>query len=283
MEILKTTPLLADIAFGEGPRWRDGRLYFSDMHSQRVLAVDLEGHCEEICTVPNDPSGLGWLPDGRMLVVSMQDRRLLCLEEDGSLREVADLSEHATFHCNDMVVDAQGRAYVGNFGWDLHGGGQPRGANLVLVMPNGQTRVVAEDLGFPNGAVITEDGGTLIIGETMAQRLTAFDIEEDGSLSNGREWAKSPGVLPDGICLDREGGIWVASPNSHACFRLVEGGEITHKVEIETEAFACMLGGPQRRHLFICTAGASEPEACRQKRDGRIEWVEVDVAGAGLP
>ena len=283
MQTLKTQTLLGDIAFGEGPRWRDGRLYFSDMHSQRVLAVDMEGRTEVICVVPQDPSGLGWLPDGRMLVVSMRDRRLLCLEEDGSLREVADLSEHATFHCNDMVVDKVGRAYVGNFGWDLHGEAEPRGANLVLVMPNGETRVVASDLGFPNGAILTEDGGTLILAETMAQRLSAFDVEEDGSLSARRDWALCPGILPDGICLDAEGGVWVASPTRQACFRMIEGGEVTHTVEVETDAFACMLGGPARRHLLICTAGASEPEPCKANRDGRIEYVEVEVPGAGLP
>lgn len=283
MQTLGTETLIGDIAFGEGPRWRDDRLYFSDMHSQRVLAVDLQGRSEEICVVPNDPSGLGWLPDGRLLVVSMQDRKLLRLEEDGTLSEAGDLSEHATFHCNDMVVDHQGRAYVGNFGWDLHGGGKPCDANLVLVTPDGKARVVASDLGFPNGAVITEDNGTLIVAETMAQRLSAFDIEEDGSLSNRREWAACPGVLPDGICLDAEGAIWVASPTRNACFRMLEGGEITHQVEVQTDAFACMLGGPERRHLLICSAGASEPEACKANRDGRIEYVEVEVPGAGLP
>ena len=283
MQTLTTRSLMDDIAFGEGPRWRDGRLFFSDMHSAKVLAVDLEGRQEEICTVPQAPSGLGWLPDGRMLVVSMTDRRVLRLETDGQLSELADLSELAGFHCNDMVVDARGRAYVGNFGWDLHGGGERREAELILVEPDGSARVVADGLRFPNGCVITPDGGTLIVGETMGQRLTAFTQEADGSLSERREWAKTPDILPDGICLDADGAIWVASPVSHGCFRVLEGGEITHKVEVETEAFACMLGGPQRRHLFVCTAGSSEPEACAKNRDGRIEVVEVEVPGAGLP
>ena len=283
MQTLTTRSLMDDIAFGEGPRWRDGRLFFSDMHSAKVLAVDLEGRQEEICTVPQAPSGLGWLPDGRMLVVSMTDRRVLRLEADGQLSELADLSELAGFHCNDMVVDARGRAYVGNFGWDLHGGGERREAELILVEPDGSARVVADGLRFPNGCVITPDGGTLIVGETMGQRLTAFTLEADGSLSERREWAKTPDILPDGICLDADGAIWVASPVSHGCFRVLEGGEITHKVEVETEAFACMLGGPQRRHLFVCTAGSSEPEACAKNRDGRIEVVEVEVPGAGLP
>jgi len=283
MQTLSPYLLIDDLAFAEGPRWSDARLYFSDMHSGKVFAADLEGRSEVICAVPNAPSGLGWLPDGRMLVVSMTDRRLLCLEADGELREVADLSPWASYHCNDMVVDPKGRAYVGNFGWDLHGGGEPQPADLVLVTPDGEARVVAKDLEFPNGCVITPDGATLIVGETMGKRLTAFDIASDGSLSGRREWARTPGILPDGICLDAEGAIWVASPVSQGCFRILEGGEITHKVEVETEAFACMLGGPERKHLFVCTAGSSEPAACAKNRDGRIEVVEVEVPGVGLP
>ena len=283
MQTLTPRPILDDVAFGEGPRWRDGRLYFSDMHSQRVFTVDLDGKREEVCFVPADPSGLGWLPDGRMLVVSMQDRRLLRLEPDGELTEVADLSSLASFHCNDMVVDARGRAYVGNFGWDLHGGGAPTNAELILVTPDGEARVVADDLEFPNGTVITDDGRTLIVGETMGRRLTVFDVADDGSLTNRRVWAQMEKVLPDGIALDAEGGIWVASPISHGCFRVLEGGEITHKVEVEKQAFACMLGGPERKHLLVCTAGSSDPAVCKAERDGRIEVVEVDVPGAGLP
>jgi sugar lactone lactonase YvrE len=283
METLKTRPVLDDLAFGEGPRWRDGRLYFSDMHSQQVLAVDLDGRREEIVRVDADPSGLGWLPDGRMLVVSMQDRRVLRRESDGTLVEHADLSGLATFHCNDMVVDRRGNAYVGNFGWDLHAGGTPKTAVLVLVTTDGAARVVADGLEFPNGCVITEDGGTLIVGETMGQRLTAFDIQPDGGLENRRTWAQLEGILPDGIALDAAGGIWVASPISHGCFRIQEGGTLTHKVEVDTQAFACMLGGPERRHLLVCTAGSSDPDVCKKARDGRIEVTEVDVPGTGLP
>jgi sugar lactone lactonase YvrE len=283
METLRSERLLGGLAFAEGPRWHVDRLWFSDMHRQEVVAVDLEGERETIVTVPNDPSGLGWTADGQLLVVSMRDRRLLRLEPDGSLAQVADLSGLATFHCNDMVVDAKGRAYVGNFGWDLHGGGTPRGAALVLVTPDGRVRTVAEDLEFPNGTVITDDGGTLIVGETMGRRLTAFDVEPDGSLSRRRTFAQLETVLPDGICLDAEGGIWVASPISHGCFRVLEGGEITHKIEVERQAFACMLGGPERRHLFVCTAGSSVPQECASNLDGCIEIVGVDVPGAGLP
>jgi sugar lactone lactonase YvrE len=283
MQTLTTRTLLGDVAFGEGPRWHDGRLFFSDMHAQRVMAVGPGGVAEEICRVPADPSGLGWLPDGRLLVVSMRDRRLLRLEPDGALVEVADLSSLASYHCNDMVVDRQGRAYVGNFGWDLHGGGSPRSAELILVTPEGEARVVADDLAFPNGTVITDDGRTLIVAESMGQRLTAFDVAPDGSLSGRRVWAALEGIVPDGIALDAEGAIWVASPVSHGCFRVREGGEATHRVEVATQAFACMLGGPERRDLFVCTAGSSRPDECAARRDGRIETVRVDVPGAGRP
>ncbi len=273
--------LIDGLRFPEGPRWRDGRLWFSDMHDQQVLAADLDGRTEIIASVAHDPSGLGWLPDGRLLVVSMRDRKLLRLDPEG-LVEVADLSAVVPFHCNDMVVDARGRAYVGNFGFDLHGSGQPTATNLVLVEPDGRTRVVAEDLRFPNGTVITPDGRTLIIGETFGACLTAFDVADDGSLSGRREWARMEKAVPDGICLDAEGAIWVASPVSGAVLRLREGGEVTQRIEVEHQAFACMLGGAERRTLFLCTAANSDPKETGD-RTGRIERVEVEVPGAGLP
>jgi len=278
----KPEVLLSDLAFGEGPRWRDGRLWFSDMHRERVQAVDLDGKCETIVEVPGRPSGLGWLPDGRLEIVSMVDRRLLRLEA-GVLTEVADLSSLATWHCNDMVVDARGRAYVGNFGWDIETSSDPVGASLILVTPEGDTRVVADDLIFPNGTVITPDGKTLILGESFAARLSAFDIGDDGNLSNRRVWAQLTGSVPDGICLDEEGAVWVACPISAQVLRVLEGGRVTDRIPVETQAFACMLGGPQRRHLFICTAKSSDPAECRREHSGRIEVVEVPVAGAGLP
>lgn len=282
MEIPSPSTLLAGLAFPEGPRWHDDRLWFSDMHQHRVFAVDLDGNTETICEVPNRPSGLGWLPSGELLVVSMTDRRLLRL--DGSqLVEVADLSMLASSDCNDLVVDSRGRAYVGNFGYDLHAGAPRRPAELVLVELDGSARVVADDLSFPNGAVITPDGATLIVGETMAARLTAFDIESDGSLSNRRVWAATGDAVPDGICLDAEGGIWLASPRGSEVVRVLEGGRVTDRIAVETQAFACMLGGPGRRHLFICTAASSDPEASQRTLGGRIEVTEVAIAGAGLP
>jgi sugar lactone lactonase YvrE len=274
--------VLDGLYFPEGPRWHEGKLWFSDMHGHRVMTVGLDGAAQTVVNVPAAPSGLGWLPDGRLLVVSMEDRRLLRLDPSG-LTEVADLSRLATFHCNDMVVDAQGRAYVGNFGFDLHAGAEPAPAAIVLVLPNGEARVAAADLMFPNGTVITSDGRTLIVGESFGPRLTAFDVEPDGSLSNRRVWAALASAVPDGMCLDAEDAIWVASPISAEVLRVREGGAITHRVSVSTQAFACMLGGPQRRHLFICTASSGDPAVCREKRDGRIEVVEVEVPGAGLP
>jgi len=273
--------LLDGLRFPESPRWHEGALWFSDMHARQVMKLDLDGRAELVVEVPNDPSGLGWLPDGRLLVVSMQDRRLLRLDPDG-LHAVADLSACTSFHCNDMVVDDQGRAYVGNFGFDLHGGGTPTETNLALVRPGGEIEVVARQLLFPNGTVITPDGGTLIVGESFGARLTAFDIAPDGTLSNRRIWAQLEKAVPDGICLDAEGGIWLASPVSAEVLRVREGGEVTDRVSVETQAFACMLGGPERRTLFICTAADSDP-AKTDSRSGRIESVEVEVPGAGLP
>ena len=277
-----TSVLLDGLAFPEGPRWRDGKLWFSDMHGDRVMTVDLEGRSETVVEVPGRPSGLGWLPDGRLLVVSMVDRRLLRLDP-GGLTQVADLSALASFHCNDMVADVHGRAYVGNFGYDVHGGAPVKNAALVLVAPGGEARVVADDLRFPNGTVITPDGRTLVVGETLGQRLTAFDIEDDGSLGGRRVWAQLERALPDGICLDAEGGIWVATVVGGEVLRVLEGGEVTHRLPVATQAFACMLGGPERRTLFVCTAEASEPEKARANPTGRIEIAEVEVPGAGLP
>lgn len=278
-----TTEVLLDgLMFPEGPRWREDRLWFSDMHAHLVLTVDLNGHVETVVEVPNRPSGLGWLPDGRLLVVSMTDRRLLRLDPEG-LIEVADLGDLASNYCNDMVVDRQGRAYIGNFGLALDEGASRASAEIVMVTPEGEARVVADEMAFPNGTVITPDGQTLIVGESSGARLTAFDIQTDGSLTNRRVWASLEGAVPDGICLDAEGAIWVASPVSAEVLRVREGGEVAVRVKVATQAYACMLGGPERRTLFVLTAKSSTPEEVQTQKAGRIETVEVEVPGAGLP
>lgn len=271
------------LRFGEGPRWHEGRLWFSDMHDRIVWAMTPEGEMEQICRVDAEPSGLGWLPDGRLLVVSMQDRRLLRQEPDGTLVEHADLSRLASFYCNDMVVDDLGRAWVGNFGFGLHAKAEFQAAELIRVDPDGKAQVVATDMGFPNGTVITPDGQTLIVAESFAGCLTAFDIARDGTLQNRRIWARLPeGEVPDGICLDAEGAIWVASPSGNACLRLREGGEVAQRIELDRGAFACMLGDADRRTLYICSALDSDP-ARSHSRSGRIERLRVNIPAAGLP
>jgi len=279
---IETKVLAEGLAFGEGPRWRDGKLWLSDMHNHVVLTVDERGHKETIVDVPNQPSGLGWLPDGRLLVVSMTDRKLMRLDP-GGLEEVADLSDLATFHCNDMVVDALGRAYVGNFGADISAGAPGKTAVLALVTPAGRTRVVADELAFPNGAVITPDGRTLIIAETFAMRLTAFQIAADGSLGDRRVFAQVDGMTPDGICLDAEGAIWATSPLSGEVLRVHDGGRVSERFKPSRSPYACMLGGDDRRTLFVLTADGHEPEACRDSQSGLVEFTGVAVPGAGLP
>jgi len=279
----KPRVVLDGLRFPEGPRWHEGRLWFSDMHDGRVWTIDDAGRAACVISLDGDePSGLGWLPDGRLLVVAMHARKLLRREADGRLVEHADLSGIADFHANDMVVDAQGRAYVGNFGFDLHGRAPHRSTQLALVHPDGRAEVAATDLLFPNGTVITPDGRTLILGESFAAQLTAFDVDGEGRLSNRRVWAKLERAIPDGICLDAEGCVWVASPVSHAVLRVREGGAVVEKVEVERQAFACMLGGADRRTLYVCTAATPDP-AESGARTGRIESVEVAAPGVGWP
>jgi sugar lactone lactonase YvrE len=282
IEALTTTVLAGGLAFGEGPRWHDRKLWVSDMHANRVVTVDADGKVERVVRVAGRPSGLGWLPDDRMLIVSMSDKKLL--RYDGrSIETHADLSEHAPNEINDLVVDATGRAYVSQFGFDFWNGGEFAKTAIVMVEPEGRARVAAEDLAFPNGMVITPDGRTLVVAESFAARLTAFDVATDGTLGNRRVFAKLEGAVPDGICLDAEGCVWVASPVSNECLRVREGGEVAARVKTETQSIACMLGGSDRRTLYVLTAETTEPDESVKKRSARVETVKVDVPGAGLP
>jgi sugar lactone lactonase YvrE len=279
-----TTVILDGLMFPEGPRWHDGRLWFSDQHAKRVVAMSVDGTAETIVDVPEQPSGLGWLPDGRMLVVSMIDRKVMRLDDDGSLVVHADLSALAPGACNDMVVDAQGRAYVGNFGFDMYAGDAPQRTGLIAVEPDGRAHVVADGLGFPNGTVITPDGSTLLVGESMASRISAFDIAADGTLTNQRVWATIEGATVDGMCLDAEDAIWAACPFTGRVMRIREGGEIVDEVKgTHPGSFACMLGGDDRLTLYVCTAPTHVPDEARVAQGGRIEAVPVDVPGAGWP
>src|SRR5262245_53821431 len=275
--------LLDGLAFGEGPRWHEGRLWLSDMHAHVVLAVDLDGKREDVLEVAEKPSGLGWLPDGRLLVVSMHDRRLLRRERDGRVVTHADLSGFTPTPCNDMVVDARGRAFIGNFGFDFEHGEQPKTTCLVRVDPDGRAVVAAEEMRFPNGSVITPDGRTLIVGESFGACLTAFTIGADGALSGRREGATLQGAVPGGICLDAENAVWVASPVSNEVVRVREGGKVAERIPVGRRAIACMLGGPDRRTLFVLTSDGISAEECVAKRSARVELTRVEVPGAGFP
>ena len=268
----------SDIAFGEGPRWHEGCLWWSDMHGHAVCRL-VHGKTETICAVPTKPSGLGWLPDGRMLVVSMTDKRVLRMEADGSLVTHADLSDLAPRRCNDMVVDASGGAYVGNFGFELDDVEEPCPTVLIRVDADGSARVVADKLWFPNGMVILADGRTLVVAETWAARLTAYSIADDGSLSDRRIWAKlDKAVYPDGICLDSESAIWAASPSTKEVLRVREGGEVVDRLATVRPAFACALNGRDGKTLYVCTADSHDPERQRQERNGRIEAFSITAA-----
>jgi sugar lactone lactonase YvrE len=278
----RPTLIAEGLAFAEAPRWHNGKLWFSDFYTHKVISIDQSGKHSTVAEVPGQPSGLGWLPDGRLLVVSMTDRRLLRQDGD-TLTEVADLSALAPFHCNDMVVDKQGRAYIGNFGFDLVGRAPVKPTVLLLVTPEGQVRVAADDLLFPNGCVITPDEQTLIVAETFGKRLTAFTISDDGSLTGRRVWADLGDASPDGICLDAEGAVWVASPTTSEFIRVREGGEVTDRVASDIPAIACALGGADRRTLYMVGGKVSKPEKSLAERIGRITAIQVAVPGAGLP
>ncbi len=281
-QILRGLGVLADgLMFPEAPRWRDGRLWFTDQHARQILAANLDGRIEVIAETEDLPGGLGWLPDGSLIVVFMTARKIMRLTDAG-LEPYADLFRLASFHCNDMLVDARGRAYVGNFGYDLHGGADVSPAELILVDEHRQARVVADELVFPNGMAITPDAKTLIVAETFASRLTAFDIAPDGTLSGRRTWAGLGAACPDGICLDAEGAVWVASPATNETIRVHEGGEVGARVHTLGTPYACTLGGPARRTLFVMTSETDDPARAVEQKRGRVEVSDVDVPGIRL-
>ena len=273
--------LIGGIDFGEGPRWHNGRLWYSDFHQKTVYSVDLNGERNVEFTLDDQPSGLGWMPDGSMLVVSMINRQVLRVSSDG-VSVHADLSKLATWHCNDMVVSSSGHAYVGNFGFDLDGRAEFCKTVMVHVTPEGDVSVGADGLSFPNGSVITPDEKTLIVGETLGGCYTSFSINEDGSLSDPSLWAEVPGMFPDGCTMDAEETIWFADASTPRVVRVAKGGKILDEVETPQVPFACMLGGEDGKTLFILTADSSGPNQAGSG-SGNIWTHNVDVAKAGLP
>ena len=275
--------LMTGIAFGESPRWHDDRLWFSDWGTQEIIAVDLEGESEVIVRVPSFPFCIDFLPDGRLLIVSASDRLLLRREPDGPLVTHADLSTLSEHPWNDIVVDARGNAYIGNIGFDFPEA-QFAPGTLALVTPDGSARQVADGVAFPNGIVVTPDNSTLIVAESYANRLTAFDITADGSLSNRRMWAELGGGVPDGICLDAEGAVWYGDVPNKRCVRVREGGEVLQTIALDRGCFACILGGPDGKTLFIVAQGWSGMESTADgERTGQLLTAPAPAAGAGWP
>ncbi len=289
-ETLTAEPFLAGLNFGECPRWHDGRLWYSDFFDHAVFSVSPDGERRVEVDFDGEPAGLGWLPDGRLLINSRLDRAIVRREEDGTLVRHGDLRPWATWHANDMVVASNGQAYAGNFGFDLDGiydgtvdASAVGPASLVRVDPDGTSHEAAADIAFPNGTVITDDGRTLIIAESAAAKLTAFDRAADGTLDNRREWAALGSVAPDGICLCEDDTIWVSNAYAPECIRVAEGGEVLERVATSMNCYACMLGDDDRRTLYMITAPVSHAAVARAERKGGIEKVRTTVAGAGLP
>ena len=302
--------LTGGLYFGEGPRWHENKLWFSDFYSHKVMTLDENNSLETICEVPSQPSGLGWLPNGDLLIVSMLDRKILRFSK-GSISVHADLSEYVEHKCNDMVVGRDGTAYVGNFGMG-DAGESLKSTHLMIVKSDGTVLKGPDNLLFPNGTVITEDGKNLIIAETLGAKLTSFDIEDNGELTNRELWARTSPLfslliikflsslgfdlskvdfsrysknlhVPDGICLDEKNGIWIASPTTKAVVRIEKGGNITDTINTPKGAFACMLGGKERKTLYVIISNSSDPEEAQASPEGEIHSIEVEIPGVGKP
>jgi len=284
--LINTLAAATGLKFTESPRWHHDKLWFLDIHDKRIKTVDLSGSVSTVLELPFLPNAFGFTPDGRMVVGDAFQRQIYRVEGT-TLKPLADISSLTHFCLSDGIVDAQGRLYVGDIGYNfLDPTAQPvETCVIALVTPDGQASVVADRLFFPNGMVITPDGGTLIVGETLGHRLTAFDIQADGSLSNRRVWAQlPPSIGPDGICLDAEGSVWCANPEGEdIVVRLREGGKITDRIRLNNQAYAVMLGGPERKHLFICASGSHDPAEIHQNPSASYRVVEVDVPGVGTP
>lgn len=268
--------VVSGLAFPEGPRWHDGSLWFSDMHDNRVVRWTPGGEAETVVKLDDCPSGLGFLPDGRLLVAAMHARHVLRLDEDGLVVH-ADLSDIATWHVNDMLVDPAGRAYVGNFGDGTAPPEPVTPAHLAVVEPDGSVGVAASDLELPNGMVLLDDGRTLAIAETRAlpPRITAFDVAPDGSLSGRRTLITLESEMPDGMAVDAADNIWFASPFTGELIRISPDGVVTSRIRCPRPPYACVLGGPTGETLYVCVSDSWLPEVCREQHTGAILAVEV--------
>ena len=269
-------PLLSGVAMGESPRWHQNRLWFSDWGAQEILAIDTQGRSEVVVRTPFElPFCIDWLPDGRLLIVAGRESRVVRREHDGSLVTHVDLRDISNQFWNEIVVDGRGNTYV-NGGPGI----------IALVTAAGSVRQVADGIAFPNGMAITPDNRILIIAESHGKKLSAFDVDSDGALSNRRAWADLGAGVPDGICIDAENAVWYADVPNKRCVRVREGGEVLQTIDLDRGGFACMLGGPDRRTLFIVTAewrGMDKIQEVAKARTGQVLTIEAPAPGAGWP
>lgn len=274
------------LKFTESPRWRAGQWWFLDIHGQAIRTVDLQGNLRTVLELPFKPNGFGFRQDGSLMLGDALGRQIHRWDGE-ALEHVADLSAMTVFCLSDGIVDSHDRMYVGDIGYNFFDPvNQPVDSCVIsCIDADGSARVVAEGLSFPNGMVITPDGKTLIVAETTGHRLTAFDILADGGLANRRVYAElAADVHPDGICLDAEGGVWIANPEGqYGVLRVLEGGEIAEAVEVDSEVYAVMLGGAERRHLLVCASDCHDPVKIAQSPSVTLRLLEVAVAGAGVP
>lgn len=275
------TLIFSDLRFPEGARWHDGQLWFSDMHTGQVFSSHPAARTlEEVTVVDDQPSGLGWLPDGSLLISCMTDRVVRRLGTDGVLRDFADVSRLTSAPINDLVTTSDGRTFLGGFGYDLYADAPQRPGPVFAIDVDGGVEVADDDMVFPNGSVVLPGTATLVVAETWAARLTAFDIDPDGRLVDKRVWASlPPGSTPDGICVDAQGAVWVSSIGTSQFFRVEAGGRVTRTIDVDGRcATDCVLGGPDGTTLFLLTSNSWQPSETTV-RAGRIEAVEVDVPG----
>jgi sugar lactone lactonase YvrE len=275
--------LLTGLVMGESPRWHDDRLWLSDMGAGEVIAVDPEGRSEVVARMPSGLAGIGFLPDGQLLIVANRDGLLLRLEPDGSLMRHADLTGVFRPPWSDLVVDGRGNAYISNVGFDFPDGEFAAGI-VALVTTDGSARQVADGFSVANGLAVTPDNSTLIVAESYGSRLTAFDIGGDGSLSKRRVWADLPGDHPDGICIDAEGAVWYADVPAKHCVRVREGGEVLQTIDLDLGCFACALGGTDGHTLFVTAAEWPLPQMTGgDRRTGQVVTLQAPARAAGWP